>query len=42
MSKQDRQGVRTFSGLEQKYNFGSVFSRLDAENNEQNNEPEMF
>lgn len=36
MSKQDRQGVRTFSGLEQKYNFGSVFSRLDAENKEQN------
>ncbi len=36
MAKQDRQGVRTFSGLEQKYNFGSVFSRLDAENKEQN------
>lgn len=36
MSKQDRQGVRTTQGLEQKYNFGNVFSRLNAENKEQN------
>lgn len=36
MSKQDRQGVRTTQGLEQKYNFGNVFSRLSAENKEQN------
>ena len=36
MSKQDRQGVRTPAGLEQKYNFGNVFSRLNAENQNQN------
>jgi hypothetical protein len=36
MSKQDRQGVRTTQGLERKYNFGNVFSRLNAENKEQN------
>lgn len=36
MSKQDRQGVRTPAGLEQKYNFGNVFSRLDSENKNQN------
>ena len=35
-SKQDRQGVRTTQGLEQKYNFGNVFSRLNTENKEQN------
>lgn len=36
MSKQDRQGARTPANLEQKYNFGKVFSRLNAENTEQN------
>ncbi len=36
MSKQDRQGVRTPANLEQKYNFGNVFSRLNAENQSQN------
>lgn len=36
MSKQDRQGTRTPAGLEQKYNFGGVFSRLDGENKKQN------
>ena len=36
MSKQDRQGVRTPAGLEQKYNFGNVFSRLYGENQQQN------
>lgn len=36
MSRQDRQGARTPAGLEQKYNFGGVFSRLGAENAQQN------
>ena len=36
MSKQDRQGARTPANLEQKYNFGGVFSRLGAENEQQN------
>jgi hypothetical protein len=32
MSKQDRQGVRTTQGLEQKYLFGRVFSNQAQEN----------
>lgn len=32
MSRQDRQGARTPAELEQKYNFGDVFSRQEKEN----------
>lgn len=35
MSKQDRQGARTPANLEQKYNFGNVFSKLDAADKQQ-------
>lgn len=38
MSKQDRQGVRTTQGLEQKYSFGKVFSKQERENARQNSE----
>jgi len=35
MSKQDRQGVRTPSDLERKYNFGQVFADQQTENSRQ-------
>ena len=38
MSKQDRQGVRTTQGLEQKYSFGKVFTQQERENARQNSE----
>lgn len=38
MSKQDRQGVRTPAGLEQKYNFGGVFEQQAKENARQKSE----
>lgn len=38
MSRQDRQGTRTPAGLEQKYNFGRVFSDQKKENARQDSE----
>lgn len=38
MSKQDRQGVRTPAGLDQKYNLGGQFSKLEEQDAKQRRE----
>lgn len=38
MSKQDRQGVRTPAGLDQKYNLGGRFSKLEEQDAKQSRE----